>query len=101
MPRLLQTEAAFKILQLVAATPNVEYRRFRQFGAEFARQVGVTREYVRQVLTKLQRVGWLTYELRLSTEAQAILLALEREHEGQLGFPWAWSAPWPASTSTP
>jgi hypothetical protein len=88
-------------MQFLAAMPEVEHRRFRRFGAGLARQVGVTREYVRQILSKLQQGGWLTYELRLSSEAQAILLAREREQNGQLAFPWAWLTPWPARTSPP
>lgn len=93
LPRLLLSETAFDIMKFLADSPELSHRRFKSFGADLARKIGVSREYIRQVLLKLQRHDWISYHLRLSPEARAAFEMLKRERNGQLSFPWAWSSP--------
>jgi hypothetical protein len=88
--------SAFGVLRYLAATPELDHRRFKRFGATLAREIGVSREYVRQILVKLQRRKWITYHLTLSDAAKSAYEALEREQNGQLTFPWAWTPPFRA-----
>ena len=67
------------VLRHLSTVHGVTYRRFKQIGSELARQLGVSRQRIHQILKELHKRNWLSYEVQLAAAALQMVSEVERE----------------------